>query len=169
MEDSNSGTGFKLSEEELVSLLASLKEDPSPEADFEARFLHDFHERVAREAVTRPARKLFWEHLLLRLTNFGKLKTVFGASSLCLGALAVGFVTWNADETETSAVRVENNRRAAEANAEAFATKNSIFLTPINQQKDLTPTIDVGSSYTLPSNKPGYAAAGEYPAFSTMP
>ena len=59
--------GTELSEDDIVSLLAALRQEPHPEANFEDRFVHDFRDRVARYAVTRPARKVLWEHILLRL------------------------------------------------------------------------------------------------------
>ena len=43
-------------EEQLVALLATLRVEPVEEADFESRFLSEFHDRVAREAVCCPAR-----------------------------------------------------------------------------------------------------------------
>lgn len=85
--------------EEWIALLAELKLEATPEADFEARFLYDLHERIAQEAVCRPARKLLWEHILQMLTNIGGRKIAYGASTLGLGALAVGFFSWpSADE-----------------------------------------------------------------------
>ncbi len=87
------GTGG-ISETELLALLSGLKLEATPEADFESRFLYDFHERVARESVCRPARRLLWEHLLQCVANFGRRRLAYGASTLGIGALAVGFFTW---------------------------------------------------------------------------
>lgn len=93
-------TGTSLSEDDIVNLLATLRVDPQPEANFEDRFLHDFRDRVARYAVTRPARKVLWEHILLRLTGMGKLKWACGATTLGLGALVAGFFSWPSDDAQ---------------------------------------------------------------------
>lgn len=92
MEDYNTGktNAESLNENDLVALLASLRLEATPEANFEERFLYDFHERVAREAVCRPARKLLWEHIRQFLSNFGGRKLAYGASTLGAGALALG-------------------------------------------------------------------------------
>lgn len=79
-----------LSESDLLSLLASMRKEAVPEAHFEERFLYDFRERVAREAVCRPARLLLWEHLRQILSNLGGRKLAYGASTLGAGALALG-------------------------------------------------------------------------------
>lgn len=87
-----------ISETELVALLASLRKEVTPEAHFEERFLYDFHERVAREAVCRPARKLFFEHVFQFLSNFGGRKLVYGASTLGAGAVALGLYTMPSEQ-----------------------------------------------------------------------
>ncbi len=81
-------------EVELVHLLSSLRLEATPEASFEERFLYDLHEKVAREAVCRPARLLLWEHLMQLFTNFGSRKIACGASTLGIGALAIGLFSW---------------------------------------------------------------------------
>lgn len=79
-------------EKRLLMILASMKEEATPEAAFEERFLYDFHERVAREAVCCPARHRVWEHVQQMLANFGLRRIAYGASTLGIGALAVGYV-----------------------------------------------------------------------------
>ncbi|MBR5523099.1 MAG: hypothetical protein IKV82_06510 [Akkermansia sp.] len=86
-----------LSETELVALLAGLRKEATPEANFEERFLYDFHERIAREAVCRPARKLLWEHIRQFIANFGGRKLAYGASTLGAGALALGLYSIPSD------------------------------------------------------------------------
>jgi len=81
-------------EAELVHLLSSLRMEATPEASFEERFLYDLREKVAREAVCRPARLLLWEHLMQLFTNLGSRKIACGASTLGLGALAIGLFSW---------------------------------------------------------------------------
>jgi len=95
-------SGTNLTEDDIISLLAELRMEPHPEANFEDRFVHDFKERVATYAVTRPARKVLWEHILLRLTGIGKMKWACGATTLGVGVLAVGFLSWPSDDASES-------------------------------------------------------------------
>jgi hypothetical protein len=104
-----------LTEEELTSLLSGLKIDASPEADFESRFLHDFRERVAADAVTKSARSLLWDHIKMMFSNMGKQKLAFGATSLCACGFAIGFLTWPSDDEPTTYGNVENSGSAAVA------------------------------------------------------
>ncbi len=91
-------SGTNLTEDDIINLLVELRMEPHPEANFEDRFVHDFKERVATYAVTRPARKVLWEHILLRLTGIGKMKWACGATTLGVGVLAVGFLSWPSDD-----------------------------------------------------------------------
>ena len=79
-------------EVQLLALLATLKAEATPEANFEERFLYDFHDRIVRETVCCPAHRRVWEHLLQILTNFGKKRLVWGASTLGVGVLAMGIM-----------------------------------------------------------------------------
>lgn len=93
-------------EEHLIALLAELKMEATPEADFEERFLYDFHEKIAQQAVCRPARLLLWEHVMQMLSNIGKRKIAYGASAIGLGAFAIGFFSWPGAENDPIAVPV---------------------------------------------------------------
>ena len=103
------------SEEQLVALLATLRVEPVKEADFEGRFLCEFHERVAREAVCCPARRHLLAHLMQMLSNFGRGRLAFGASTLCLGVVAVGYAMYPAGQAGvgTAAATVAVDRNAA--------------------------------------------------------
>ncbi len=92
MEDHHSGktSADSLSETDLVALLTSLRKEATPEAHFEERFLYDFHERIAREAVCRPARTLLWEHIRQFLSNLWGRKLAYSASTLGAGMIALG-------------------------------------------------------------------------------
>ncbi len=90
MDKEDTGTDG-ISESELLGFLASLKAEPTPEADFEGRFLYDLRERLARETVCCPARRLLWDHLMQLLANVGLRKLACGASALGLGAFALSF------------------------------------------------------------------------------
>ena len=79
-----------------MALLATLKVEAVEETDFETRFLCEFHERVAREAVCCPARRHLLAHLMQMLDNFGRGRLAFGASALGLGAVAVCYTMFPA-------------------------------------------------------------------------
>ncbi len=100
MDKNDTGTGA-IPESELIALLASLKVEPAPEADFEGRFLHDLRNNLARETVCCPARRLLWDHIVQMFANFGPRKLAYGASTLGLGALAIGFFILP-DEADTA-------------------------------------------------------------------
>lgn len=87
--DKENHTSLPESEAQLVALLATLRVKPTEEADFESRFLCEFHERVAREVVCCPARRRLWSHLMQFVDNFGRGRLAFGASALGLVAVAV--------------------------------------------------------------------------------
>ena len=96
----------EIGEAQLLTLLASLKVEATPEANFEERFLYDFHERVVRETVCCPAHRRVWEHLMQILHNFGKRKLVFGASTLGVGALTMGYMVVPSSTDESTNPRV---------------------------------------------------------------
>lgn len=81
-------------DEELVIMLRALRVEATPEAHFEERFLFEFHERLAQEAVSRPARTLLWEHLMQILGNFGRRRIIWGTSALGIGALCLSVLVW---------------------------------------------------------------------------
>lgn len=79
-------------EAELVALLASLRVEAAPEADFESRFLYDLRERIAREAVCRPARTLLWEHMTQFWGNLvHRRRLAFGATACGTFALCSAY------------------------------------------------------------------------------
>lgn len=80
-------------EAQLLALLATMKVEATPEADFEERFLYHFHERVTQEIVCAPAHRRALDHILQALRNFGFGKIAFGSSALGIGALAIGLFT----------------------------------------------------------------------------
>ncbi len=86
------------SEEQLVALLATLKVERVEEADFEGRFLAEFHERVAREAVCCPARRHLFAHIVQLMDNFGRGRLAFGASAMGISLVAVGFALYPTEQ-----------------------------------------------------------------------
>ena len=85
------GNRLDVQEETLVAILATMRVQATPEADFEERFLYNFHERVTQEIVCTPAHRRALDHVLQALQNFGMGKIAFGTSALGIGALALGF------------------------------------------------------------------------------
>lgn len=77
-------------EARLVAVLASMRVQITPEADFEERFLYNFHERVTQEIVCIPAHRRALDHILQAFQNFGMRKIAYGSSALGIGALAFG-------------------------------------------------------------------------------
>lgn len=153
----------ELNEDDIVSLLAGLKMEPHPEANFEDRFVHDFRERVARYAVTRPARKVLWEHILLRLTSIGKMKYAYGATTLGVSALAIGFFSLSSESSENqpriapaigSARVVEQPSQPQPLQSEPVHFAASIELDSPVQLLPLTVDFDksVSESSTLPAS-----------------
>lgn len=79
---------------EISILLREMRLEATPEADFEERFMTDFRERMAREAVCRPARVLLWEHISLIIDNLGRRRLAWGAASVSACAVALGVLVW---------------------------------------------------------------------------
>ncbi len=77
-----------MTEEHLVELLATLRIEPVAEANYEERFLSDLKDRIARDAVCRPARALLWQHLMQFFGNMGIRKWAWGAG-VCCAAVAL--------------------------------------------------------------------------------
>lgn len=104
MEDHHTGKTSvdSLSETDLVALLTSLRKEATPEAHFEERFLYDFHERIAREAVCRPARTLLWEHVRQFLSNLVGRKLAYSASTLGAGMIALGIYSLQNNNEEVA-------------------------------------------------------------------
>ncbi len=94
MERNAPETGAGDEASELACLLRTLLVEPTPEAQFEERFLADFRERVEREAVCRSARSVLWEHVCMFMGNVGVRRIALGASTFGLGALCVGVLAW---------------------------------------------------------------------------
>lgn len=78
----------------LAELLSSLRMDPAPEADFESRFLHDLRDRMMSESVCRPARYVFFEHLMQKFENLFGHRWIIGTSSAGVCALAAAYWIW---------------------------------------------------------------------------
>lgn len=95
-----------VSEKQLVAVLATLRVEQTPEADFESRFLAEFHERVAREAVCCPARRHLLAHLWQFFENVGRGRFAFGASALGFAVFVVCFSlvpsSWTGAETQAA-------------------------------------------------------------------
>lgn len=125
-------------EKQLLDLLASLKAEATPEADFESRFLYDFHERVARETVCCPAHRRMWEHILQIFANFGRRGWAYGASTLGVGALAVGYIALPEENAAMADAQPHHSRfeRAVNSMAPALARECASCTSCMKQEKD---------------------------------
>lgn len=93
-------------EEKLVKELASMRVELTPEDDFEARFLADFHERLA-ETESAPKVKLpFFARVKAAIASpYGRAWSMGACAVVVVGFLVGGFVTVP-EENEVSVVSV---------------------------------------------------------------
>lgn len=128
----------RTTEEELTQLLALLRVEPVAEADYEERFLANFHERIAREAVCRPARTLLWEHLKQVLANVGMRKWAYAASTCALTALVAVGIYAHQPEGAPLAVASVKVPTAKAAKAASSAEHSGFRLTPPSSRENFT-------------------------------
>ncbi|MDO4410368.1 MAG: hypothetical protein Q4C05_03675 [Akkermansia sp.] len=83
-------------EEALVTLLASLKKEPTYTDDFEDKFLCDFHARKETDAATQSTWELLLERLDDFLQNFSGWKWIYGSMG-AVTLIAVGFIVAASD------------------------------------------------------------------------
>ncbi len=108
--------GKNLSDDQLTSLLASLYQEPVKEAHFEERFIANFHERVAANAVCGTARHLVWEHLVQMFRNFGMGRIALASSSLmALAIVGVSVLDGEASPESRSSERLSAHIAEADA------------------------------------------------------
>ncbi len=155
MEKEETGTGG-ISETQLIALLASLKAEPAPEADFESRFLGDLRERLARESVCCSARRLLWDHIVQVLVNFGPRRLAYGASALGLGALAAGYFVVPEQEAPSASVAVQSPLSRLESSLASLRSTSG-------QETAACTTIRVGGQRVTPYTEAGLAS-GVFPA-----
>lgn len=103
-------------EENLIRLIATLRIEPVEEANYEERFLSDFRERIARDAVCCPARLLLWEHCKQFFANVGMRRWVYGTASTCgIAALVVAGILVHQPEGAPLAVASVKAPRMSQA------------------------------------------------------
>ncbi len=93
-------------EEKLVKELASMRVELTPEADFEARFLADFHERLAETEAATKVKLPFFARVKAAITSPYVRAWAMGACAVVVvGFLVGGFVTVP-EEDDASVVSV---------------------------------------------------------------
>ncbi len=93
-------------EEKLVKELASMRVELTPEADFEARFLADFHERLAEtEAATKVKLPFFARVKSAIASPYARACAMGACAVVVVGFLVGGFVTVP-EEEDVSVVSV---------------------------------------------------------------
>ena len=135
--------------QQLTELLRTLLLEAAPEAHFEERFLYDFRERIAREAVCRPLRSILWVHLLMALDSWGGRKLAFGISTFSMGVLCASVYVWQqSGETEAlssplcaleqsaSSLRPGTSRGVVCTSVRRSRRQNSPFLASIDSEED---------------------------------
>lgn len=96
-------------EEELVKALASLKVELTPEADFESRFLADFHNRLAESEVTSKAKLPFFVRVKAAITSPYGRSWVMGACAAVVVGFLVGGLLMVPEEGNVSVVPIDNS------------------------------------------------------------
>lgn len=96
-------------EEELVKALASLKVELTPEADFESRFLADFHNRLAESEVTSKAKLPFFVRVKAAITSPYGRSWVMGACAAVVVGFLVGGLLMVPEEGNVSVVLIDDS------------------------------------------------------------
>lgn len=160
MEKEPSHTRQEAEHEELIVLLRSLRIEATPEAHFEERFICDFRERLAREAVSRSARSLMWEHMLHLLDNLGGRRLAWSLSSFGVGALCMGALFWQASGTGKRPLAAHVWDLGSEASALRPGSAQDVVCTSVHHNKKKVFTERLMSAHM---NEPSYLAAEEEP------
>lgn len=93
-------------EEKLVKELASMRVELTPEADFEARFLADFHERLAETEVATKEKLPFFVRVKAAIASpYGRAWGMGACAVVVVGFLVGGLVTVP-EEDDVSVVSV---------------------------------------------------------------
>lgn len=93
-------------EEKLVKELASMRVELTPEADFEARFLADFHERLAETEAHAKVKLPFFARVKTAIASpYARAWSMAACAVVVVGFLVGGLVTVP-EEDEVSVVSV---------------------------------------------------------------
>lgn len=91
-------------EEKLVKELASLRVELTPEADFESRFLVDFHNRLAESEVTSKTKLPFFVRVKAAITSPYGRSWIMGACAAVVVGFLVGGLLMVPEEGNVSVV-----------------------------------------------------------------
>lgn len=75
-------------------LLAPLRIEPTPEADFESRFLEDFHRRLEQEPVRVSPMSQLVERVKSFMADFAGRKWAMAATTVLVMAFVLGALMW---------------------------------------------------------------------------
>lgn len=144
--------------EELIVLLRSLRIEATPEAHFEERFIYDFRERLAHEAVSRSARSLMWEHILHLLNNLGGRRLAWSLSSFGVGALCMGVLFWQYGGTNKRALASQGWELGGSASSLRPGASQDVVCTSVSHSKRKPYTERLMAARL---SEPSYLALGE--------
>ncbi len=98
-----------MNEDELKKMLASLYKEPAEDANFEDRFLTNFHERVVQSAVSPPASRRIWDDICHFFSNMTMPKLAI--SSAAVMTLFAGFFSLSLFSTGGAGSPAASNNR----------------------------------------------------------
>lgn len=131
----------ELREDELVELLSQLYIEPVNEANFEERFLVNFHENVVQQAVCQPARARLWDNLALFFSGLNKVKLALSSATfICFGAFTLMMTDWAVNSDSAPATASRERVRASVDSLRASSVLPSSLDTPASLQIMVTPT-----------------------------
>lgn len=120
-----------MSEDELSELLSQLYIEPVEEANFEERFLANFHERVVQQAVCQPARVQLWENFALFFSGLNKLKLALSSATfIAFGAFTLMMTDWAVNSNSAPATASRERVKASVDSLRASSVLSSSLDSP---------------------------------------
>lgn len=89
-----------------TSLLSSLRIDPTPEADFESRFIEDFHRRLQQETARVSLMSRFVGRVKSFVPDFAGCRWATAATTVLVMAFVLGSLMWPQTEVPKAVASV---------------------------------------------------------------